>query len=327
MILKVENLSKRFYSYERGNTFSEVLKSMFVRRKKEIVAVDDISFSIDRGEIVGFLGPNGAGKSTTIKILTGVMYPTSGNANIMGYVPWNDRKRYVRKVGAVFGQKSQLIWDIPPIDAFYMNKAIFDVDDKSFKEILNEMVEMLGVEDVIKKPTRQLSLGERMKCEFIIAMIHNPEIVFLDEPTIGLDVFAKEKIREFILKMNKKGITFILTTHDLTDIERLASRVIVINHGKIVFNDDIDKLRHYSGSFKMISVKTENSLPVIYPQGVDVAEKISPNEVKLKLNTKVMPLGEFINTFGLSNNIKDMSIADVPIEEIIKLLYADITPR
>ena len=178
-------------------------------------ALKGISFSIKKGELLGLLGPNGAGKSTTIKILTGILFPTSGKVESFGYVPWKARKKYVAHIGAVFGQKSQLVWDIPPIDSFYMNKAIYDIKTEDYKKRLNKMVAMLEAKELIKKPTRQLSLGERMRCEFIIAMLHNPEIVFLDEPTIGLDVIAKEQIRVFIKEMNNRGVTFILTTHDM----------------------------------------------------------------------------------------------------------------
>ena len=261
MIITVENLAKVFKSYQRGNTFGEAVKSLIVRKPIYIHALKGISFNIEQGELVGFLGPNGAGKSTTLKILTGIMHPSSGKAEIMGYTPWRDRKKYVAKIGAVFGQKSQLLWDIPPVDAFYLNKAIYSIPERSFKKTMNDMVELLGVEELIKKPTRQLSLGERMKCEFIMAMLHKPEIVFLDEPTIGLDVIAKDKIREFILEMNRNGVTFILTTHDLDDIAHLAQRVIVVNHGEIVFDDSLTTLRNYLGVKKIISVSTMRPLP------------------------------------------------------------------
>jgi len=321
VIIKIENLSKTFKSFERGSSFKEVFRSLFIRKSKETKAVDNINFEIKKGELVGFLGPNGAGKSTTLKMLTGVLFPTSGTAEVMNFIPWKDRKKYVSNIGAVFGQKSQLIWDIPPIDSFNMNKAIFSISDDEFYKTLNEMVELLGVSDIIKKPTRQLSLGERMKCEFIISMLHNPKIVFLDEPTIGLDVIAKEKIREFILKMNRKGITFILTTHDLSDIEQLASRVIIINHGKIVFDDGMQKLKRYSGDFKMISVQTQNKLPEEYPEGICILENILPNEAKFELNTALVSLNRFIEIITYNNIIKDMSISEPPIEKIIKQLY------
>ena len=235
-IIEVKNLSKHYKTYKRGSGFKETVKSFFKRQSVLVKAVDDISFDIEKGEICGILGPNGAGKSTSIKMLCGALFPTSGSINVNGFNPSADRKKYVNEIGAVFGQKSQLIWDIPPIDSFNMNKAIYGVSDKDFDARLKELSELFEVDEIMHKPTRVLSLGERMKCEFIMAMLHEPKIVFLDEPTIGLDVIAKRKIRDFIREMNKKGTTFILTTHDLEDVEQLADNVIIINHGQKVFD-------------------------------------------------------------------------------------------
>ncbi|MGN0691313.1 MAG: ATP-binding cassette domain-containing protein, partial [Oscillospiraceae bacterium] len=228
--IKAENLVKTYTTYKRGSGFKETVKSFFKREKVLINAVDDISFEIEQGTVCGILGPNGAGKSTTIKMLCGALFPTSGNIDVMGYSPARDRMRYVQRIGAVFGQKSQLIWDIPPADSFAMNKAIYGISAGDYKKRLDEMTALFDVGEVIHKPTRVLSLGERMKCEFIMAMLHSPEIVFLDEPTIGLDVIAKNRIRESVLEMNRRGTTFILTTHDLEDVEQLADNVIIINH-------------------------------------------------------------------------------------------------
>src|SRR5690554_2193380 len=287
MLIEVENLAKTYKSYQRGNTFGEAVKSLFVRKPLYIPALKEISFSIDQGELLGFLGPNGAGKSTTLKILTGVLHPSSGSVRIMGYTPWRDRRKYVANIGAVFGQKSQLLWDIPPVDAFYLNKAIYSIPEREFKKTMDQMVELLGVGELIRKPTRQLSLGERMKCEFIMAMLHQPKIVFLDEPTIGLDVIAKDKIREFILEMNKNGVTFILTTHDLGDIEHLAKRVIVVNHGEIVFDDSIITLRGRLGMQKIISVTTIRPLPALDLPGIKITDWISDYKVELELDLSV----------------------------------------
>ena len=191
-IIKVDKLTKTFTTYERGGTFREALKSLIVRKKKLVEALKAVSFEIEEGELIGFLGPNGAGKSTTLKILTGILFPTSGTVEIMGYIPWKDRRKYVANIGAVFGQKSQLLFDIPPLDSFLLNQSIYNIPEQAFKKTMNEMVEMLDLEKIVRKPTRQLSLGERMKCEFVMAMLHQPKIVFLDEPTIGLDVIAKD---------------------------------------------------------------------------------------------------------------------------------------
>lgn len=320
-MITVENLTKVYKSYQRGNTFREAVKSLFVRKPIYIHALKGISFSIAQGELVGFLGPNGAGKSTTLKILTGILHPSSGKVNIMGYTPWKDRKKYVARIGAVFGQKSQLLWDIPPVDAFYLNKAIYAIPERSFKQTMNEMVALLGVEELIKKPTRQLSLGERMKCEFIMAMLHKPEIVFLDEPTIGLDVIAKDKIREFILEMNQNGVTFILTTHDLSDIEHLAQRVIVVNHGEIVFDNSIQTLRSYLGEKKIISVTTIRPLPALNLPGIKITKRISDYQAELELNLSMCELNKFIALVNKSSTISDLLVQEAPIEEVIKRLY------
>jgi ABC-2 type transport system ATP-binding protein len=322
MLINVENLTKTFTSYERGNTFKEAVKSLFVRKTKVVHALKGISFNIEKGELVGFLGPNGAGKSTTLKVLTGILFPTDGKVDIMGYTPWKDRKKYVAHIGAVFGQKSQLLWDIPPLDAFNLNKAIYSIPDSVFNKKLNYMVELLSLQDLIKKPTRLLSLGERMKCEFIMAMLHNPGIVFLDEPTIGLDVIAKDKIREFILEMNKQGVTFILTTHDLGDVERLAGRVIVINHGETVFDNSIDALKSHLGTKKVVSITTHGQLPLLEMPGVSVKNKLSEYNVELELDVSIMELNRFIDYINKNSKLSDMTLQELPIEEVIKDLYA-----
>lgn len=321
MLINVENLTKIYKSYERGNTFKEAVKSLFIRKPIYVHALKDVSFSIQPGELVGFLGPNGAGKSTTLKILTGILYPTSGNVEIMGYTPWKHRKKYVAKIGAVFGQKSQLLWDIPPLDAFYLNKAIYSIPERNFKRTMNNLVELLDLKDLIRKPTRLLSLGERMKCEFVMAMLHQPEIVFLDEPTIGLDVIAKDKIREFILEMNRNGVTFILTTHDLGDVEHLARRVIVVNHGEIVFDNTIATLRRSLGVKKIIVVSTERPLPELTQPGINITNRISDYKAELELDLSVYELNKFIALVNKTSIISDLSIQEPRIENVIKELY------
>jgi ABC-2 type transport system ATP-binding protein len=321
MLITVENLSKVFKSYERGNSFGEAFKSLFIRKPIYVHALKEISFSIQSGELVAFLGPNGAGKSTTLKILTGILYPSSGNVDIMGFTPWKHRKKYVAKIGAVFGQKSQLLWDIPPLDAFYLNKAIYSIPEQEFKKTMNYMVELLNVEDLIRKPTRLLSLGERMKCEFIMAMLHKPEIVFLDEPTIGLDVIAKDKIREFILEMNREGVTFILTTHDLGDVEHLARRVIVVNHGEIVFDNTIATLRSSLGVKKIIALSTIRPLPELTLPGISITNLISDYKAELELDLSVYELNKFIAMINKTSIISDLSIQEPRIENVIKELY------
>ncbi len=321
-IIRIENLVKTYTTYERGSSFIDTLKSLFVRKSIEIQALKGISLNVGEGELLGFLGPNGAGKSTTLKILTGVLFPTSGKADVMGFTPWKQRKAYVGNIGAVFGQKSQLIWDIPPMDSFEMNKAIYGINSSDFKSRLNEMVEILDLQNIIRKPTRQLSLGERMKCEFIMAMLHAPKIVFLDEPTIGLDVIAKEKIRDFVKEQNKKGVTFILTTHDLGDVEELAERVVVVNYGEIVFDDTVEALKRFSGVKKRVNLTVKKELPDMTDiPGILMTSRTSPFVAELELDMLKVELNVFIQSVNEKYIISDMTMDDPPIESVIKELY------
>jgi ABC-2 type transport system ATP-binding protein len=305
----------------RGATFRETFKSLFNRKQVIVPAVTDVSFMVPEGQIMGLLGPNGAGKSTLVKILTGVMLPSSGEARVLGYTPWQQRGRYVRHIGAVFGQKSQLIWDIPPVDAFQMNKAIYAIPNDRFKSNLSALTDLLDVGDIVKKPTRQLSLGERMKCEFIMAMLHDPRIVFLDEPTIGVDILAKEKIRGFIREKNKSGITFILTTHDLEDVERLAQRVVVINAGRIVFDNGMAALRNHLGQKKRVKIVSTDPLPAVGLPGVRMLEPSQGFETNLEIDIEVISMQRLISYLGSLGSIADISIQEPSIEEVIKVLY------
>lgn len=320
-IITVNDLTKTYYTYKRGNGFKETIKSFFHREKIKINAVDDISFTIQEGEICGILGPNGAGKSTTIKMLCGALFPTSGTIDVMGYSPAKERKKYVSDIGAVFGQKSQLIWDIPPIDSFHMNKAIYNISDKEFNSRLEELSALFDVTEIMQKPTRVLSLGERMKCEFIMAMLHNPKMVFLDEPTIGLDVIAKTRIREFIKEMNKKGTTFILTTHDLDDVKQLAQRVMVINHGKKVFDDTLQKLQNSLGEKKVIELTLAKPYEFTNSEHVKVVSQNSPLEVSLEIDTEKVSINEFMKQISMHVSFTDISVKELSMDDIITQIY------
>jgi len=320
-IIEVNTLKRNYKTYERGSSFGETIKSLFNRKEIIIEALKGVSFSLKKGDLAALLGPNGAGKSTTLKILTGILFPTSGDVKVMGYIPWKNRRKYVEHIGAVFGQKSQLIWDIPPVDSFIMNKAIYAIPDSRYKANLDKLVEILNVSHVIKKPTRLLSLGERMKCEFIMAMLHDPEVVFLDEPTIGMDVIVKDSIRKFILEMNKEGTTFILTTHDLSDVEHLAKKVIVINYGEIIFDGDLKGLANRISPKKLVKLSTREHFPDIKLKGVTITNRLSDFEAELELDTSVARLNDFMNEINSSSNIADISVRDVPIEDLIKDLY------
>lgn len=320
-IITVKNLTKTYKTYKRGSSAKEAIKSFFKREKVIIEAVNDVSFTIREGEIAGILGPNGAGKSTTIKMLAGTLFPTSGSIDVMGFNPSKYRIRYVNEIGAVFGQKSQLIWDIPPLDSFNMNKAIYGISNEDFKRRLDNLTELFGLEGITEKPTRVLSLGERMKCEFIMAMLHEPKIVFLDEPTIGLDVIAKAKIREFIKEMNKRGTTFILTTHDLDDVEQLAERVIIINHGKKVFDDSLQSLSRSLGAKKLVELTLASPFKGMELDGVALAEQSSELEVLLEVDTEKISVSDFMREMSNRYAFTDIAIKSLPMETIITTIY------
>ncbi len=325
-IIKVRNLTKTYTTYKRGSGFAETVKSFFHREKITVEAVKDVSFEIGEGQIAGILGPNGAGKSTTIKMLTGTLFPTSGDMNVMGYIPYKQRSTYVTHIGAVFGQKSQLVWDIPPLDSFNMNKAIYSLTEAEFKKALDEFIELFDLKDIIQKPTRVLSLGERMKCEFVMAMLHQPKIVFLDEPTIGLDVIAKQRIRTFIREMNRKGTTFILTTHDLEDVEQLAQKVIIINHGQKVFDDTLMKLRLNLGAKKIIHLQLTRPVQSFNLEGVKVDEKHSDLEYTLEVNLEKNSISTIIRKLSEMCEFSDISIKELPMEKIITSIYESEEP-
>ncbi len=320
-MITVKNLVKSYSTYKRGSGLGETIISFFKRQRVDINAVNDISFEIEKGCICGILGPNGAGKSTTIKMLCGALYPTSGKLDVMGFSPAKDRVKYVHKVGAVFGQKSQLIWDIPPIDSFAMNKAIYDIPKEDYEKRLKEMTELFEIEEVIHKPTRVLSLGERMKCEFVMAMLHQPEIVFLDEPTIGLDVIAKAKIREVIAEMNRKGTTFILTTHDLEDVEQLAHKVIIINHGKKVFDDSLQALKSTLGNKKIITLSLTKPFKGDTLGGAKVIRGDNPFEISLEADLDKQGIRELLSNLNETVHFADISIKELPMDMIITRIY------
>jgi len=322
-IINVQNLSKTYTTYKRGSGLSDMMRSFFKREKVIVKAVDNVSFAIEEGSICGILGPNGAGKSTTIKMLCGALYPSGGEIEAIGFRPYADRKRYVREIGAVFGQRSQLIWDIPPIDSFNMNRAIYGIPLAEYKTRLDELANLFEIEEVMHKPTRVLSLGERMKCEFIMAMLHAPKVVFLDEPTIGLDVIAKAKIREFILNINKTGTTFILTTHDLEDVKQLADHVIIINHGAKVFDDTLHNLQLNLGEKKIVELTLDKPFEENgeLSDDIKVIEQKSPLELTLEVDTSKVAISKFIETISRSFSFSDIAVKELPMEKIIMQIY------
>jgi len=243
-MIEVSHLCKTFRVARRNAGFSQAVKALFHREYQEIHALDDVSFSIGEGEMIGYIGPNGAGKSSTIKILSGILTPDSGECRIEGRIPWKNRREHVGQIGVVFGQRSQLWWDVPVIDSFELLKDIYAVPDALYQKNLKELTELLGLSELLRTPTRQLSLGQRMRCEIAASLLHSPKILFLDEPTIGLDAISKLAVRDFIKELNREHrTTVILTTHDMQDIEALASRVILIGRGRILLDGTLDDIR------------------------------------------------------------------------------------
>lgn len=248
-MIEMQHVSKTYRVARRSAGFRQACRQLFAREYEEIRALDDVSFTIHDGEIVSYMGPNGAGKSSTIKILSGILTPDSGRCEIDGLVPWKDRMKHVARIGVVFGQRSQLWWDIPVIDSFELLRDIYRVDQKTYERSLEELTELLQLEELLKTPTRQLSLGQRMRCEIAASLIHHPSILFLDEPTIGLDAVSKLAVRDFVKKQNREhGTTVILTTHDMQDIAALAERVILIGRGRILLDGTLDDIRREGGS-------------------------------------------------------------------------------
>lgn len=243
-MIYVEHLRKTFRVAKRSAGFGNAVKALFSREYEEIHALDDISFRIEDGEAIGYIGPNGAGKSSTIKILSGILTPDSGTCLVDGRIPWKDRKNHVAKIGVVFGQRSQLWWDVPVIDSFELIRDIYAVPENTYKQNLRNLSDLLNLDELLRTPARSLSLGQRMRCEIAASLLHDPRILFLDEPTIGLDAVSKLAVRQFILDMNRtRGTTVILTTHDMQDVEALAQRVILIGKGRILLDGTLDDIR------------------------------------------------------------------------------------
>ena len=286
-IIEVTGVKKFYKIAKREKGFFQTLKTLFRREYEIKKAVNDISFSIKKGEIAGFIGPNGAGKSTTIKMLSGILYPDAGKVVVNGYIPWKQRKQYVKNIGVVFGQKSQLNWDLPLIESFELMKYIYRIPQKKYEENLEKFTKLLDMESFINQPVRQLSLGQRMRGDIVAALLHSPEIVFFDEPTIGLDVVAKEKIREFIKYMNQtEATTIIFTTHDMQDIEKVCERLIIIDLGKKIFDGSIEEIKQKYANSKSIEIPLEDGVKQIKaePEIEGIIRDIY--EGKVSLNTE-----------------------------------------
>lgn len=316
----VDRLVKNFEVIEKEPGLSGAVKSLFSPKKKTIHALRGISFSIQPGELVGFIGPNGAGKTTTLKILSGLMYPTSGFVEVMEFDPWERKAEYLKQIALLMGQKNQLWWDLPAIETFELNKAIYEIPGRLYEENLNELTQLLDVGKLLKTPVRKLSLGQRMRMELVATLLHKPKVMFLDEPTIGLDLIAQQKMRDFIYEYNKKyEATIILTSHNMDDLENLARRVIVIDEGKILFDGALEELVHKFAKEKIIKATLKNEDGIAELSKIGKVKKLSFPEVILSVPraATAVAAAELLQNFP----VDDLTIEEVPIEDVIRKVF------
>lgn len=329
-MIEITNLEKHFKKAIKEPGLKGSVKSLFSRQYEVVKAVDGVSFSVPKGEILGFIGPNGAGKSTVIKMMTGILTPTKGTIEINGKIPYEDRKRYVKEIGVVFGQRTQLWWDLPLTETFSVLAQIYNVSDEDFKKKMTFFNEVLEIDKFIKSPVRTLSLGQRMRADIAASMLHSPKVLFLDEPTIGLDVVVKDNIRKAIQEINRsEETTIVLTTHDLSDIELLCNRIVMIDKGKIVYDGSLEKMKSVYGEKRQIHVLMYNETDF---DNVNINEHFTLNEndcniskngceVIVNFNARKIEATQLLTYILNSIKVKDISVSDVGIEEIIMGMY------
>jgi len=334
--IELNGICKTFSVFERPEGRLGVLRGAFVRKKKIIKALDEISFKISEGELVGYIGPNGAGKSTTVKIMSGILTPDKGECLIMNRVPWKERVAHVSRIGVVFGQRTQLWWDVPVIDSFNLLKDIYNIPSSVYSKRLTELVDSLNISDILKTPVRQLSLGLRMRCEIAAALLHCPKILFLDEPTIGLDAVSKLALREFLKNENQKnGVTMILTTHDMDDIEALCNRVMVIGHGKLLYDGKLKLLKEKYAPLRCIRATLSSKVTELNIDefntiefNVDGAEKIKvkaeDNSLLVWFNPSKVAAHNMVEQLARQLPLKDIVIEEQKIDEIIASMYKEM---
>lgn len=321
-MIELKSISKTFKVARRSSGMKEATKSFFNKKYEYIEALKDISFKINEGEMVGYIGPNGAGKSSTIKIMSGILIPDSGQCIINNRTPWKDRINHVKEIGVVFGQRSQLWWDVPVVDSFELLKDIYKIPENIFKENINTLSQLLNIETIIKTPARQLSLGQRMRCEIVASLLHNPKILFLDEPTIGLDAVSKIAVRDFIKKINKeKNTTVILTTHDMQDIEALTGRIILIGKGQILMDGALTELKKRFSKYKTITVEFIGTKPVL-SDGMKFSECLSERAI-IEVDTNIVSVPDAISYLTRSTDVNDISVSGTSVEEIVVNLYKE----
>ena len=321
-MIRLDAINKTFRVSKRERGFSQAVKALFFRHTETVHALCDVSFAIGDGEMVGYIGPNGAGKSTTIKIMCGILTPDSGECVVNGRTPWKERKTHVRDIGVVFGQRSQLWWDVPVIDSFELIKDIYRVDANDYQKTLDELVGLLDLGEIIKTPTRSLSLGQRMRCEIAASLLHGPKILFLDEPTIGLDAISKIAVRQFIKKLNmEKRTTVILTTHDMQDIEALTDRIILIGKGRILLDSNLQELRSRISSQKTLTVDFDGDAPPLMPDWtvIDMRE----GRLSFRFDSADYSASDVIAHISRDAAIRDVSVSGITAEEMVAGLYTE----
>ena len=323
-VITVQHLCKTYRVPERQPGLKSAVKSMLHRTYREVEAVRDISFSIEPGEMVGFIGPNGAGKTTTLKILSGLMHPTRGNIQVLGYVPWRRQHAYLRKISMVLGNKSQMLWDIPPMDSFKVLGDIYNVPSGELHETVDALVDLLDMEDLLPKPVRNFSLGERMKCELVAGLLHRPQVLYLDEPTLGLDVSMQSRLRGFFKEYNKRmGVTVMLTSHYMADVVALCTRVILIHQGQLLYDGELSGLADKLAPFKLVHINLGNghgddSGPLNLPEGVELIER-EQNRLTVRIPKASAPAltAQMLGSLP----VVDLTVQDPPIEVVIDQIY------
>lgn len=321
-MIEFQDICKTYRVAKRQAGFKNAVRSLFSREYETIRALDNVSFSIKDGDIIGYIGPNGAGKSTTVKVMCGILTPDCGICRVNGKIPWKERTSHVKDIGVVFGQRSQLWWDVPVIDSFELLRDMYRIDEKRYRRNLDELTYLLDLSELLKTPARNLSLGQRMRCEIAAPLLHEPRVLFLDEPTIGLDAVSKIAVRQFIRKINaEKRTTIVLTTHDMLDIEALTERVLLIGHGKILLDGSLDELKKHTSTDKKITVKYTGCAPSISP-GMKLLQS-KGNQLTISLNPHILPVSDAIAAIAAQTDLLDLSVTDVSTEEVVAALYKE----
>ncbi|RLT41497.1 MAG: ATP-binding cassette domain-containing protein [Chloroflexi bacterium] len=320
--ISVRNLRKTFQTKRKAAGFGGSLAALWKPDLHTVEAVREISFQMEQGELLGFIGPNGAGKSTTIKILTGILHPTGGQASVLGFVPWQERQKLAYHIGTVFGQRPQLWYHLPAVDTFYLFGKIYEIEEKPLRQRIGYLSEAFELEHLLETPVRKLSLGQRMRCEVAASLLHSPKLLLLDEPSIGLDVVAKQRIRETIRRMNEEeGVGVLLTSHDAGDIEALCKRVIIINHGEIIYQDRVSALKRHYLTSKQVDVRYSAALdPDFAIPGVEML-KVGTFGAKLRFDVRKTPVERVMAALAAAGSLVDVTVSDPSLEEVIRTIY------